>query len=139
MAHLPKLVSLATVSLAAWCLAPACGGQQALDVTAPQEGTSTVGEGDDGSEEPPAPKAGTEKPAEQEAWAPCEEKKCGTPCTECNPTDEGCDEVQVLKACDGKGACVMAPVDCAAPEPEKGKEGAKPKAAAAPKAEPKAK
>jgi hypothetical protein len=134
MARVPQLVSLATVSLLAWCIAPACGGAKALDVTAPEEGSSGSIDGEGDGTDDPAAKGGEEKAAEpEEPWAPCEEKRCGTPCTDCSPTDEDCDELMVLKQCDGKGACLMAPVDCSAPEPEPGKEGEKPKAKPAPK------
>jgi hypothetical protein len=53
----------------------------------------------------------------------CRDKKCGTPCTICDPNDDSCPELQLIHQCSLTGQCLVAPVDCTPPEPEKGKDG----------------
>ncbi|MBN1606171.1 MAG: hypothetical protein JW940_06035 [Polyangiaceae bacterium] len=57
----------------------------------------------------------------------CRDKKCGTPCTVCDPNDDSCTELQLIHQCALTGQCVVAPVDCTAPKPEKGKDAKKKK------------
>jgi hypothetical protein len=51
----------------------------------------------------------------------CRDKKCGTPCTVCDPSDDSCEELQLIHNCTLTGRCVVAPVDCTPPKPAKGK------------------
>ena len=114
MTRARKLAIISAVSLAGFGLVPACGGHQALDVTAPEDDSG----GDWGDDEPlPGDKKAGE-PKKEEAWDPCFQKKCGTACTVCSPADEECDELQILKQCTSDGDCVVAPVECAAEEDE---------------------
>jgi hypothetical protein len=52
----------------------------------------------------------------------CRDKKCGTPCTMCDPNDDSCTEVQLIHNCTLTGQCVVGPVDCTQPKPAKGKD-----------------
>ena len=116
MTRARPFVLFAVGSLALWYLVPGCGGQQALDVTAPDDSNSSA---DWGEEDEPSGKGKKgDQAAEAEAWTPCLEKQCGTPCTSCNPADENCEEIQILKQCNPQGECVMAPADCTVPEEE---------------------
>ena len=107
-------VVLVWLSLSAPCIALACGAQQAIDVTRPDDSSSSGDWGEDSDD--PETKGEASKPAKVEAWEPCLQKKCGTPCTQCSPADEGCDEIGVLKQCNAQGDCVVAPADCSAAE-----------------------
>ena len=57
----------------------------------------------------------------------CDDKSsCGSPCTECAPGDMDCMEVLVEKQCNLEHKCVLAPVNCTAPEKsDKDKKGSK--------------
>jgi hypothetical protein len=55
----------------------------------------------------------------------CRDKKCGTPCTVCDPNDDACTELQLIHNCTLTGQCVVAPVDCTPPKPAKGKDAKK--------------
>ena len=48
----------------------------------------------------------------------CGGGRCGQPCTECGPHDDGCAELLVIKQCNLTGQCVVGPVDCTPPEDE---------------------
>ena len=48
----------------------------------------------------------------EEPYKPCGDKACGDACAVCDPLDESCLEVMVLRQCTAKGACVVAPVKC---------------------------
>jgi len=56
-------------------------------------------------------------------FSPCQGKRCGARCTECNPTDDSCMEVLVMKQCSSEGKCVPAPAVCE--QPKKGKKDKK--------------
>jgi len=56
-------------------------------------------------------------------FSPCQGKRCGARCTECDPTDESCMEVLVMKQCSSEGKCVPAPAVCE--QPKKGKKDKK--------------
>ena len=120
MTGVRHLAAVALASMTAWLLAPACGGQKALDVTAPDESSSGA---EDWEDEPAAEDTGEGKESKAndfEAYDPCMQKKCGAPCSICHPSNESCDEIQLLKQCNVRGECVVAPVDCTAPEEESG-------------------
>jgi hypothetical protein len=125
MTRARRLTLVSMVSFAGWGLGLACGGAQAIDVTAPDDsgGSADWGETDPVTDEG---KGGEGK--KEDAWDPCFQKKCGTECTQCSPADEDCDELQVLKQCTSDGECVIAPAACAAEKPK-----ATPKKKAAPK------
>jgi hypothetical protein len=50
-------------------------------------------------------------------YEPCADKVCGDACRACPPDARDCAETAVVKACDGFGACVPAPVACAPAPP----------------------
>jgi len=60
-------------------------------------------------------------------YEPCRDKRCGTPCTVCDPHDDSCVELQLIHNCTLTGQCVVAPVDCTPPKPAKGKDAKKKK------------
>ena len=101
------------------CLVSACGSGRALDVTAPDDSKTDFDyeiSDDQGGPSKSGKKGGSE------GHDPCEEKKCGTGCMQCSPTDQSCDEIQVLKECNLEGNCVIGPVDCTVPEEEEEEE-----------------
>jgi hypothetical protein len=119
MTRVRHLAVLALVCVGGWLSAPACGGQKALDVTAPDESSSGSGDwADEPIDEGDTGEGKESKGSDFEAYDPCMQKKCGTPCAVCHPSNETCDEVQLLKQCNLQGECVIAPVDCTAPEEE---------------------
>ena len=121
MTRVRHFAILTSVSLAAWCFMPSCGGSKALDVTAPDDDKTDFDYDEDepGDTGEPGRKGGGKD--EAASYDPCHEKRCGTLCTQCYPADEQCDEVQVLKECDNSGECVVAPADCSAPAEEEEK------------------
>ena len=121
MTRAHHLATFALVLVAGWCLVPACGSSKALDVTAPDDSKTDMDYDEDELDESgkSRKKGGGDEAA---AYDPCHEKRCGTPCTQCYPADEGCDEVQVLKECDTQGNCVVAPADCTVVPEEEEKE-----------------
>ena len=118
MTRASYIAILTSLTLAAWCFMSSCGGSKALDVTAPDDDNTNL---DYDEDEPTGTGESGQKGGDSaiaESWDPCHEKRCGTPCTQCSPADEQCDEVQVLKECDNSGNCVVAPADCSAPPEE---------------------
>ncbi len=75
----------------------------------PGEGSASRGGGDD----------------LDEPFSSCAKKKCGDVCTTCDPVEESCVEVQILRQCSLKGECVIAPAQCTAPAEDKAKDKAK--------------
>jgi hypothetical protein len=118
MTRVRHLAVLALVAIAGWALAPACGGQKALDVTAPDKPSSGSEDWGDEPDEPATGGPGRSKSRDEETYDPCLQKKCGAPCTVCYPGSETCDEIQVLKECNLQGSCVVAPANCTEPEEE---------------------
>lgn len=120
MTRATRLTFGSVLLIAGWALGPACGSHQAIDVTAPDDDSSGTADWGDTETVEERNKAGEKK--KEASWDPCFQKKCGTSCTQCNPADEDCDEIQVLKQCTSDGECVIAPAACAAEAKAEGKQ-----------------